>query len=342
MRKIAIFLVMMALLLVKTPKAVMAAGALQCSWDTKSNGNFSFCVGGFETEDEAVGHHYLFKCTKNCGGSGLRGWWYSLFGGDEVAITKAGTARDPKNPNTYYSCVQMQGGQFSTDIDNVIDNCMRPHFLAKLQAAGCGTQIGDIFWRMTGAGAVVTIPGDIHCAIDANNTDIYNKTFQECMPEFTGQVNRNSDFYGVQGTCEAPLPTSMAIGGLTQLINTPFELCSQIDEHDTDAVGKCEHCIADNDNPQGMWTAIGCIPTAPTSIIQTLIKLALGIGGGITLLLILAGAFRLSVSQGDPKQAEEAKEQITSAVIGLLFIIFSIVMLRFVGIQVLHIPGFGG
>ncbi|MFH2118619.1 MAG: pilin [Candidatus Paceibacterota bacterium] len=114
-----------------------------------------------------------------------------------------------------------------------------------------------------------------------------------------------------------------------------FELCNQVTEDDQD---KCLECI---DKP-GVWTAIGCIPTDPQNIIKTMVQLGLSIGGGVTLLLILAGAFRLSVSSGDPKQAEEAKEQITSAVIGLLFIIFSITMLRFIGVQFLQIPGFGG
>ncbi|OGJ38034.1 MAG: hypothetical protein A2383_00330 [Candidatus Pacebacteria bacterium RIFOXYB1_FULL_39_46] len=114
-----------------------------------------------------------------------------------------------------------------------------------------------------------------------------------------------------------------------------FELCNQVTEADQE---KCLECI---DKP-GVWTAIGCIPTDPQGIIKTMVQLGLSIGGGLTLLLILVGAFRFSVSSGDSKQVEEAKEQITSAVIGLLFIIFSITLLRFIGVQFLQIPGFGG
>jgi hypothetical protein len=122
-----------------------------------------------------------------------------------------------------------------------------------------------------------------------------------------------------------------------------FELCSQIEEG-SEQYDKCIACMGGDgslDN-RGIWTAIGCVPTNAEGIISKLINVALSIGGGITLLLILTGAFRLSVSAGDPKQAEEAKEQITAAVIGLLFIIFSITMLRFIGVQFLQIPGFGG
>ncbi|HEX9817869.1 MAG TPA: pilin [Patescibacteria group bacterium] len=119
-----------------------------------------------------------------------------------------------------------------------------------------------------------------------------------------------------------------------------FELCNQVTDDDR---GACLKCVGgDKTGVDGLWTAIGCIPVNPQGVIKTLIQLGLSIGGGVTLLLILAGAFRLSVSAGDPKQAEEAREQITSAVIGLLFIIFSVTMLRFIGIQFLQIPGFGG
>lgn len=122
-----------------------------------------------------------------------------------------------------------------------------------------------------------------------------------------------------------------------------FELCEQIPAG-SEAAAKCQACMDGTTlgGQQGIWTAIGCVPTKTEGIIKTLVQVALGMGGGITLLLILAGAFKLSVSQGDPKAVEEAREQITSAVIGLLFIIFSITMLRFIGIQVLQIPGFGG
>ena len=41
------------------------------------------------------------------------------------------------------------------------------------------------------------------------------------------------------------------------------------------------------------------------------------------------------------KGIKEAKEMITSAIVGSLFIIFSITILQFIGVSILHIPGFG-
>jgi hypothetical protein len=65
------------------------------------------------------------------------------------------------------------------------------------------------------------------------------------------------------------------------------------------------------------------------------------VGGGIATLIILAGGFMLSISQGDPKKTSEAKEMISAAVIGLIFIVFSISILQLIGVQILQIPEFG-
>ncbi|MBW7955147.1 hypothetical protein H3C66_00270 [Patescibacteria group bacterium] len=91
----------------------------------------------------------------------------------------------------------------------------------------------------------------------------------------------------------------------------------------------------------GIYTAVGCIGADSESIITRLVRIGLGIAGGLALLMILAGAFMFSTSQGEPKRASEAKELITSAVLGLIFIIFSVTLLQFIGVTILQLPGFG-
>ncbi|GEM_PF-3021415 len=115
-----------------------------------------------------------------------------------------------------------------------------------------------------------------------------------------------------------------------------WKLCTQV-AGDENAYKKCVEC----QNQASIWTAVGCISSEPTEMLQTLIKIGLTTGGGIALLIILAGSFTLSISQGDPKKTSEAKEMITSALIGLIFIIFSVSILQFIGVQILKIPGFG-
>ena len=117
-----------------------------------------------------------------------------------------------------------------------------------------------------------------------------------------------------------------------------YDLClMQIGDSQPDALAHCLDCF----ESKGIWTAVGCIPKEPKQIVSTIIEIGLIISGAIVLITILAGAFMLSTSQGDPKKTQEAKELITSAIIGLLFVIFSITILQFIGVSVLKIPGFG-
>lgn len=90
----------------------------------------------------------------------------------------------------------------------------------------------------------------------------------------------------------------------------------------------------------GILTAIGCIPTEPTALVQGIIKVAIGAGGGIALLLMIYGAFQMITSAGNPDGVKKGHEQITSAVIGLLFIIFAVMLLKVIGVDILQIPGF--
>jgi hypothetical protein len=122
-----------------------------------------------------------------------------------------------------------------------------------------------------------------------------------------------------------------------------YSLCSQIP--DSTAQAKCRDCAnkgQGGDKEQGgVWTAVGCIERDPLKITERLIAIGLGMGGGVALIATLAGGFILSTSQGDPQKTSQAKEIITNAIIGLLFIIFSVVILQFIGVTIFNIPGFG-
>lgn len=130
-----------------------------------------------------------------------------------------------------------------------------------------------------------------------------------------------------------------------------FDLCQQIPRQ-SEMFGKCMRCVAgldvdgtdippSPDVPLGIWTAVGCIKNDPQTIVQTAIKIGLSISGGVALLMIMAASFSLSTSQGDAKKTAEAKEMITSAVIGIIFIIMSVTILEFIGVKIFKIPGFG-
>lgn len=88
-------------------------------------------------------------------------------------------------------------------------------------------------------------------------------------------------------------------------------------------------------------TALGCIPTEPGALFGKFFSFGIGIAGGIAFLLILFGGFQILVSSGNPEQMAAGKELVSSAIAGLLLIIFSVFLLRVIGVDILGIPKFG-
>lgn len=90
----------------------------------------------------------------------------------------------------------------------------------------------------------------------------------------------------------------------------------------------------------GIMTAIGCVPTEPQALIQGLMKVGTGAAGAVALLLMIGGAFQMITSAGNAETLKKGQQQFTSAIIGLLFIIFSILLLQVIGVDILNLPGF--
>ncbi len=92
----------------------------------------------------------------------------------------------------------------------------------------------------------------------------------------------------------------------------------------------------------GAWTAFGCVGKGgnPSDFISNFLKLSISIGGGIAFLLILVSGFQTMTSTGNPEKLHAAKELLGGAISGLLLIIFSIFILKIIGVDILGIPGF--
>jgi hypothetical protein len=85
-------------------------------------------------------------------------------------------------------------------------------------------------------------------------------------------------------------------------------------------------------------TAIGCAPIGDITALTTFVmRWLLGIGGGIAFLMILFAGFQIMTSSGDPKKLSSGQELLTSAVSGLILVIFSIFILRLIGVNILGI-----
>ena len=90
----------------------------------------------------------------------------------------------------------------------------------------------------------------------------------------------------------------------------------------------------------GVETGLGPIPTDPTCLVKWILKNAILMGGGIAFLLSLFGGVSIILAGGNPEKINAGKEIIGSALTGLLFIIFSVFLLRFIGLDILQLPGF--
>lgn len=93
--------------------------------------------------------------------------------------------------------------------------------------------------------------------------------------------------------------------------------------------------LADSAPP--ITTAFGSIPfpTDPAGFVGRIFGIILSLSGAVALIIIVFSGFRLSFSQGNQEKVQEAREMLTAAVIGLLFIIFSTTLLEVIGVDIL-------
>ncbi len=111
-------------------------------------------------------------------------------------------------------------------------------------------------------------------------------------------------------------------------------LCNGVSANEQAA---CNSCL----NNGGIWTAATCVDATVQSFIEkTLLGWGIGLAGTIALLCIIYAAFRIQTSRGNPEGIKKAQELLTSCIMGLMLIIFSVFILRLIGVNILQIPGF--
>lgn len=85
-------------------------------------------------------------------------------------------------------------------------------------------------------------------------------------------------------------------------------------------------------------TAVGCIPFSNMDqLLRWLLPWAFGIAGGIAFLLFIYAGFLIMTSSGDPHRLQAGKELLTAVFSGLLLLVFSVFLLRVIGVNVLGI-----
>lgn len=171
-------------------------------------------------------------------------------------------------------------------------------------------------------GALVSYTkNQISTTIDSvNKISTYNKNFNS--PCVVGVPSSS----GTNCKCEASESASLnrAVGKLCYKYLT-----------DSKELKSCLACAISN----GMWTAIGCVPLNLQSFISKfLLSTGIGLGGVVSLLCIIYSAFMMQTSQGNPEKIKKAQENMTSCILGLIMIIFSVFIIRLIGVDILKIP----
>lgn len=102
-------------------------------------------------------------------------------------------------------------------------------------------------------------------------------------------------------------------------------------------------------DPNEILTATRCaqfqtgflpLSTSPLGFIQDLGTWLLTIASAAAFIFIIYSGYILMTSQGDKEKIANAREIMTSAITGLIFIILSIAILEIIGVDILQIPGF--
>jgi len=111
------------------------------------------------------------------------------------------------------------------------------------------------------------------------------------------------------------------------------KLCLQIDN-------KNEQTACINCSKNGVWTAIGCFEgTFSEFLTKNILGWGVGLAGVLSMMCIIYAAIKMQLSRGNPDKLKTTQEMLTSCITGLLLIIFSVFILRILGVDVLRIPG---
>jgi hypothetical protein len=116
-------------------------------------------------------------------------------------------------------------------------------------------------------------------------------------------------------------------------------LCARHLRNNTDRERlSCSSCFLNG----GYYSALGCIYFSnwQTFFERNVFGLSVSLAGLVALLCIIYAAIQMQLSQGNAEKIKKAQELLTSCIMGLMLILFSVFILRVIGVDILRIPGF--
>ncbi|MBI3620010.1 hypothetical protein HY214_02600 [Candidatus Roizmanbacteria bacterium] len=169
-------------------------------------------------------------------------------------------------------------------------------------------------------------------------TGIYNEFKVNCsaMENFSKKLPNMACLVGTASTANTADPSCKCNGASPAAIPQIARMCHKYLKNA--GAGELQGCLSCAGGG-GMWTGLGCVPLRMRDlIVQFIFGFGLSLAFLVALACIVYSAFRMQTSQGNPEVIKKARENLTSCIMGLLLIIFSVFILRFIGITVLKIP----
>lgn len=305
---------------------------LTCDWTPLQNssgpynGQPSFCIGGFSSESELQSYTVRFSCEGLWCGSWLtRAWnWITGNAAQEFSLSSCSVGGSLCD-------VRVSGGKYFTCLTGDFNSSIKDTIMSEISRLGFTECF--LSGSLTVSGGTVTIKQDPDKATQCVNA--YQQLMALITPRLQGVLVSSAGINVCSDSFNVRLSTTGGIepvpGSLTELGATP--ICTFAKN-----VGKqveCETC----QNNAGVWSPFGCINATPQKFVAQILEIAIGIGGGLAFLMIVYGGFVIMTSSGNPEKLNGGKEIVTSAIAGLLLIVFSVVILKIIGVDILKIPG---
>jgi hypothetical protein len=91
---------------------------------------------------------------------------------------------------------------------------------------------------------------------------------------------------------------------------------------------------------QAIDTALGCMPVSTEGFTSALLTFLAGTAGAIALIIMLMATVQIMTGGDNAEQVKKGKELFTGAITGLLFIVFSVTLLKIIAGDIIQLPGF--
>lgn len=187
-----------------------------------------------------------------------------------------------------------------------------------------GKSVTAFFTPVTGTDQLRTNPSSYYVQVNQKTSTRLSPDWQaEIVPEEKGPIR----LFFAPNTAPAPTPQQC------------YDLPTTIKISKSSGENPCKDF--DGDGKIECKTAFGDISTDPGAFVTRILAVAIGLAGGIALIFMVIGSIKVLTSSGDQQKLTGGKDMIVAAVSGLLFLILSVLILRFIGNNLLGgIPGF--